>query len=275
MEKISTTIQEKENQPMPPSTTCKRCGQPTEPKFIALLGWRQQDHCDACQKIISEELDKKNREELRKNKIATLMGQSGLDKELLMKMTFDSYDSQYRGKAYEVAKQYAESFGIETFRGLLFYGRAGSGKTHLACSIARYLIEQKQVGVKFVRIVDLLCDIRKTFDENENYRTENESELVRKYTRVPLLILDDLGSEKTTDWVRQILYQIIDERWLEQMPIIVTSNLNLEELEARFEERIVSRIACMCRLVESREYDYRLKKSFYESKTLLEELRYV
>jgi DNA replication protein DnaC len=260
MEKISTTIQEKENQPMPPTTACKRCGKPAEPKFIALLGWRQQEHCDACQKIISDELDKKAKEDARKNKTAALMGQSGLDKELLMKMAFDSYDPQYRGKAFEIAKHYAESFSVETARGLLFYGRAGSGKTHLACSVARYLIEQKLIGVKFVRIVDLLCDIRKTFDENESYRTENESELIRKYTRVPLLILDDLGSEKTTDWVRQILYQIIDERWLEQMPIIITSNLTLDDLEGRLEERITSRIAGMCQRVEMRDHDYRIRK---------------
>ena len=260
MEKLEITIKQKENEPAPPATACKRCGKPAEPKFIALLGWRQQDHCDLCQKIISDELEKKAREESRKNKTTILLGQSGLGKELLMRMTFDSYEPQYRGNAYDVAKEYAEKFGIEIAKGLLFYGRAGSGKTHLACSIARYLIEQKQIGVKFVRIVDLLSDIRRTFDENENYRTENESELIGKYTKAPLLILDDLGSEKTTDWVRQILYQIIDEQWLEQMPIIITSNLTLNELDGRLEERITSRIAGMCQRVEMRDHDYRIKK---------------
>ena len=47
MEKIENTIKEKENQPAPPPTACKRCGNQAAPKFIALLGWRQQDHCDS------------------------------------------------------------------------------------------------------------------------------------------------------------------------------------------------------------------------------------
>jgi DNA replication protein DnaC len=143
----------------------------------------------------------------------------------------------------------------------MFYGHAGSGKTHLSVAITKQIIEEKQIQVKFVRIVDLLLEIRKTFDENESWKAENESELLRKYTFTPLLILDDIGSEKTTDWVRQVLYQIIDERWIEQKPIIVTSNLTLDELEGRLGERIASRIAGMTQLIEMQSHDYRIKSN--------------
>lgn len=260
MEKIETTIKERENQPAPPSTACKRCGNQTTPKFIALLGWRQQDHCDPCGAIIAQEREKLEAEKHRETTIETYLARSGVMRGLLARMTVENFNPQLAGKAHEIAKEYAESFGRETTNGLMLYGKAGSGKTHLAVSIARHIIEKKQIQVRFARIVDLLSEIRKTFDNNEQYRTENESELIQRYTAAPLLIIDDLGAEKTTDWVRQILYQIIDERWIEQKPIIVTSNLNLEELEARFEERIASRVAGMCRLVESRDYDYRIKK---------------
>ena len=260
MEKIEATIKEKENQPAPPPTACKRCGNQAAPKFIALLGWRQQDHCDSCGAIIAEEREKREMERAEKMTIETYLARSGLMRGLLARMTFENFNPQLAGKAHEIAKEYAENFGRETTNGLMLYGKAGSGKTHLAVSIARHIIEKKQIQVRFARIVDLLSEIRKTFDDNEQYRTENESELIQRYTSTPLLIIDDLGAEKTTDWVRQILYQIIDERWIEQKPIIVTSNLNLEELEARFEERIASRVAGMCRLVEFRDYDYRIKK---------------
>ena len=258
MEKIETTI--KENQPAPPPTACRRCGSLTAPKFITLLGWRQQDHCDSCSVIIAEERERRETETHKKMTIETYLERSGIVRGILARMTFVTFDNSHKGKAYEIVKEYAEGFGRETTSGLMLYGKAGSGKTHLAVAITRHIIEQKQIQVRFARVVDLLAEIRKTFNENEQYRTENESDLISRYTSAPLLVIDDLGAEKTTDWVRQILYQIIDERWIEQKPIIVTSNLNLEELEARFEERIASRVAGMCRLVESRDYDYRVKK---------------
>lgn len=258
MEKIETTIKEKENQPAPPPTACKRCGSSAAPKFITLLGWRQQDHCDPCGAIIAEEREKREMEQAEKLTIKNYLERSGLMRGILANMTFENFNSQIAGTAKEIAEEYADKFNRETTRGFMFYGKAGSGKTHLAVAIARRVIEKKQIQVRFVRVVDLLSEIRKTFDENESYRTENESDLIKNYTAVPLLVVDDLGSEKTTDWVRQILYQIIDERWIEQKPIIVTSNLKPKELEARFEERIASRIAALCRLVETRDYDYRI-----------------
>jgi len=259
MEKIETTIKDRENQPAPPPTVCKRCGAGVPPKNVPILGWRQQDHCDACGDILAEEREKREMEEHRKMTTESFLARSGIMRGILAQMTFENFNSHLAGKAYEIAKEYAEGFGKETTAGLMLYGKAGSGKTHLAVAVTRHIIEQKQIQVRFTRIVDLLSEIRKTFDSNEQYRTENESELIQRYTAASLLVIDDLGAEKTTDWVRQILYQIVDERWIEQKPIIVTSNLNLEELEARFEERIASRVAGMCRLVESRDYDYRIK----------------
>lgn len=260
MEKIETTIKERENQPAPAPTACKRCGVSVSPKNVPILGWRQQDHCDSCAAILAGEREKREAEEHQKMAIETYLARSGIMRGIFAQMTLENFNSHLAGKAYEIAKEYAEGFGQETTNGLMLYGKAGSGKTHLAVAITRHIIEQKQIQVRFTRIVDLLAEIRKTFNENEQYRTENESDLIHRYTSTPLLVIDDLGAEKTTDWVRQILYQIIDERWIEQKPIIVTSNLNLEELEARFEERIASRVAGMCRLVESRDYDYRIKK---------------
>ncbi len=259
MEKIETIISKQENRPPPAPSICHRCGASTPPKDVPIIGWRQQDFCDKCAEIIAEEREKKETEARRKMTMETYLAQSGIMRGILAQMTFEKFDPQPAGRAHEIAKEYAEKFGKETTRGLLFYGRAGSGKTHLACAITRYIIEQKRIQVKFTRIVDLLAEIRKTFDENEQYRTENESELIHRYTSVPLLVIDDLGAEKTTDWVRQILYQIIDERWLEQKPLIITSNLNLDEIEARFEERIASRIGGMCQLIETKPYDHRLE----------------
>ena len=245
---------------VPASNPCKRCKRPAEPKLVPIIGWKEQEYCKECLKIILAEKEKETQRKLKEERIACILKESGI-RGIMRQMTFSSFEAKYRGVAYNTAKKYAQDFESDITYGFTFYGRAGSGKTHLAVAIARYIIVEKQIPVRFVRIVDLLLSIRKTFDENESHNTENESDLLRKYTLTPLLILDDIGSEKTTDWVRQILYQIIDERWIEQRPIIVTSNLTLEELEAKLGERITSRIAGMTQIIQMRSHDYRIKNN--------------
>lgn len=257
MEKVDFT--KKDPGPPPPSTICKRCGQEAKPKFI-FIGWRQQEHCESCAKIVAEEREREQAIQEQKAKIARLIEASGM-RGIMRNMTFDSFNQQRRGKVYEVAKQYAEGFTAKTDSGLIFFGKAGAGKTHLAVAIARYVIEQKQIAARVARTVELLADIRQTFSEHDGYRAENEMELIRKFTSVSLLILDDLGAEKVSDWVCEVLYRVIDERWLEQKPIIVTTNFNLKELEERIGERIISRIAGMCVPVEMQNHDYRIENA--------------
>lgn len=257
--KMAIKIREQEKAGEAPSATpCKRCKRPAEPKLVPIIGWREQGFCKECLNIVLAEREKETQKRLKEERINRLIKESGI-RGIMHNMTFKSFEPRYRGVAYNIAKKYAEEFDLSTKHGLVFYGHAGSGKTHLAVAIIKHIIEEKQIPVKFVRIVDLLLEIRKTFDENESWKAENESELLRKYTFTPLLVLDDIGSEKTTDWVRQVLYQIIDERWIEQRPVIITSNLTLEELEARLGERIASRIAGMTQLIEMRSNDYRIK----------------
>ena len=257
MKKLDFT--KKDPGPPPPSTTCKRCGQEAKPRFI-FIGWRQQEHCESCSKIVSEERERETSIRERKEKTARLLESSGM-RGIMRDMTFDSFNSQNRGNIYKTAKRYAEDFTPQTNTGLILFGKAGSGKTHLAVAIVRQVIERKQIAVKVARTVELLADIRKTFNDHDGYRVENESELIQKLAYVPLLVLDDLGAEKISDWVREIFYRIIDERWLEQRPIIVTSNLNLKELEERVGDRIVSRIAGVCVPLELQNQDYRIENA--------------
>ena len=260
MEKLETVLKQRENEPAPPPTICKRCGGKSEPKFITILGWRQQEHCESCSKIVAEERERETAVRERKEKIVRLFEVSGM-RGIMRDMTFDSFNQQRRGKIYEAAKRYAEDFTPQTNTGLILFGKAGAGKTHLAVAIARFIIEQKQIAARVARTVELLSDIRRTFNEHDGYRAESEAELIQKLAFVPLLILDDLGAEKVSDWVREVLYRIIDERWLEQKPMIITTNFNLKELEERIGERIVSRIAGVCTQVEMQNRDYRIENA--------------
>ncbi|MEW6276344.1 MAG: ATP-binding protein [Bacillota bacterium] len=130
--------------------------------------------------------------------------------------------------------------------GLLFTGPVGSGKTFLACCIANALLD-KGCPVLFLVVPDLLDRIRSTYDSNRAPGDLTEHEILDAARQTPLLILDDLGAHNYTDWVRNKLYSILNYRLNHSLPVIITSNINLEDLEEYLGERTTSRIYQMCR----------------------------
>lgn len=146
-----------------------------------------------------------------------------------------------------IAKKAAVSFvtNYEIFeqkgKGLYFYSNVkGSGKTRLAVSIGNALITTKAIGVKFIRTLDLLNEIKRTWDKNSSY---TQSELVDAIIGVQCLILDDIGVEKESTWVSEVFYSILDHRMTKRKITIFTSNAKIEELN--HDERIKSRIEKM------------------------------
>ena len=155
-------------------------------------------------------------------------------------------------------------------RGYYFHGGSGVGKTHFAVALMRHEIlnlepEQKNYHKwdipsekmpLFVPVIELLLDIRNSY----NNTSISEKTIIDKYTHVDLLVLDDLGAEKTTEWVLQALYTIIDRRSREEMRTIITSNLSLTELKNKLDNRIASRIAGLCDVQEIEGKDRRLTR---------------
>lgn len=130
--------------------------------------------------------------------------------------------------------------------GLLFTGPVGSGKTFLACCIANALLE-KGYPLLFLVVPDLLDRLRATYDPHRGPGEVTEQEILDTARQVPLLILDDLGAHNYTDWVRNKLYSILNYRLNHCLPVIITTNINLEDLEEYLGERTTSRIYQMCR----------------------------
>jgi len=129
--------------------------------------------------------------------------------------------------------------------GLLLTGQVGSGKTFLACCIANALLAQGKI-LLFIAVPDLLDQIKATYDaKNENNVTE--SELLDTAREVPLLILDDLGAHNYTNWTRNKIFSIINHRLNYLLPTLITTNINLEDLEQFLGDRTTSRIFQMCR----------------------------
>ena len=152
-------------------------------------------------------------------------------------------------KKVKIAKQF-----LENKDGLFLTGKVGTGKTYLACAIGRELIMEGN-KILFKTIPSLFQDIRATFGKTNK---EDESHIINKYSCIPYLILDDLGAEKMSDFSLDRLYLIIDGRYADELPTIITSNLSLKDIREKIHDRISSRIAGSCRTIQMPEVDLRL-----------------
>lgn len=133
---------------------------------------------------------------------------------------------------------------------LYIWGPYGTGKTVLACLLACQCIDQNLTRVAFVTVPALLDEIRGTFNSDGVSRRREEADLTETVRTQGLLILDDLGAERPTEWVQERLFNIINHRYDQLLPTIFTSNLGIEELSGRLGERIAWRIVEMTRRIK-------------------------
>lgn len=141
-----------------------------------------------------------------------------------------------------VADSYARSFHPEESPGFVLRGITGCGKTHIAVGILRGVLERGFSGY-YCNFVDLLANIRASYDPDH---PDSEDSLLEPLEKVDLLVLDDVGAESATDWVRDRLYLIINRRYEFKRPTVITTNCDEAELNARIGPRTASRLREMC-----------------------------
>jgi DNA replication protein DnaC len=127
-------------------------------------------------------------------------------------------------------------------KGLWFMGDVGTGKTTLAMLVSKAALERKRT-VAIYSVPRLLSELRTTFGEDSETSYLN---LIDALTSVDLLHLDDVGAEKTSEWVLEQLYAIINARYEEERAIVLTTNLDPDQLSDQITERTVSRLMEMC-----------------------------
>lgn len=154
-------------------------------------------------------------------------------------------------------------------------GDVGVGKTHLAVVLIRKYIsyikptyyEQKKEYILdinhsdlpvFIEVPELLLRIRASYHKNSD---ETEMDIVDRYTYAPLLVLDDLGTEKASEFSTLMLYLIINRRCSSELITIITSNLSLFQIQERLSNRISSRIKGMCKIISMTGHDRRFETS--------------
>lgn len=140
----------------------------------------------------------------------------------------------------------------ETRKGLFIHGGVGTGKTHIAYAIGKHTYGQKTY-VQVWNSAELMDAIRRGYDKPFDETFED----LMKFRG--LLILDDVGSEKLTEWVAERFYLLVNKKYNQLIPVIFTSNFNIQQLADRIGERVASRIVEMCHIVELTGEDRRLK----------------
>lgn len=176
------------------------------------------------------------------------------------KCTFANFISA-PGTSQDNALLHAHKFANEypaVERGLLFMGPAGVGKTHLAVSIIRVLIE-KSFGGLFYEFGSLLKEIQDSYNPISK---SSELKVLAPVFQADVLVLDELGATVPTDWVRDTMYQIINKRYNDNKLTIFTTNYldRNKELEERITYRLRSRLFEMCTNVVIDGEDYRRRK---------------
>ena len=217
------------------------CGVCHEPKQAfwepgqATFGTDRHPRPCRCERERREKEDRACREQAHRHRVAELR-RSYFPYPAMERWTFSNAAQQT--KQLEKGRLYAENWSTVSKQnaGLLFWGDVGTGKTYLAACIANALIEQEIP----VHMTNLSAVINRGFEGREEY--------IHRLCSCPLLILDDLGMERDTKYGLETVYDVIDGRYLSGKPLIVTTNLPLDELrkEADMDKRrIYDRVLTM------------------------------
>jgi DNA replication protein DnaC len=152
--------------------------------------------------------------------------------------------SDMPGPTVQLVKRFVRDIdaNLDSGRGLWITGDIGTGKTTLAMLISRAALDAGR-GVAIYSLPRLLSEIRATFESGSD---GSYVDFIDRLAAVDLLHLDDVGAERTTDWVLEQLYAIVNARYEEQRSMVITSNLEPPQVETQIGQRTVSRLYEMC-----------------------------
>jgi DNA replication protein DnaC len=245
--------------------SCEKCG---ENKFlqIELLGKMQTVaricKCEKAQNEIEDQANKNRESQIR---LENLFKNSLMDSAFYEK-TFENWDSAKGSeRLYKIGTKYVEKFKElkSSALGLLIHGEPGNGKTYLSCCIANRLLKN-YTPVICVSINGLLSRIKETYSK---WGDEAEADVINGLGKADLLIIDDLGTEKITEWSGPMIYNIIDSRYRSKLPLIVTTNIQIDTsktngiLADKYGRRTEDRIFEMCTPIQNSGKSIRLEEA--------------
>lgn len=182
------------------------------------------------------------------------MRRAGFPEDAMKEWTFANDDGS-NPKLTKAMQNFVEHFQTfkEDGKGLLLFGSVGTGKTYLAACVANALID-KGIPCLVTNFARIANEVQGKFDGRQQYYDNLNS--------FPLLVIDDLSAERKTEYMQEIVFNVIDSRYRAKLPIIITTNLTREELQKPADltnQRIFSRLFEMCTPIEVTGNDRRRK----------------
>jgi DNA replication protein DnaC len=237
---------------------CKKCGIEQHPKTLKQpFGlpdkiFYPSELCSACREI-DQKIEDEKAEVIRKQKKLDEMFKSSNINPKFKEAHFENFRvNSGNKKAFDICN----SFTPESKHGILIFSPiTGTGKTHLATSIINRFLGQ--ATTLFISVPELLDTIRLSFNDEKM----KSADLLGSAKRTQILVLDDIGTEKPSDWVKDTLFVLINYRYLQMLPTILTTNCPQSELAQRLGDRIASRLVEMCKMVKIDDKDQRLIKN--------------
>lgn len=213
---------------------CPTCGEPLG-KIIKIAGrnYAVPRMCK-CKRKEQKEYEERDAANQRQIRLDHMFKNSLMTKEF-RKITFETWDHKKGNEhMYRLGIKYVKNFKAmkEKNIGLLIYGAPGNGKTFLSGCIANALLDQ-YIPAVCVSSIGVLDRIKDSFNK---YGDEGIQNILNCLDNADLVIIDDLGVEVNTEWSRATMYQILNTRYEKKKPLIITTNLTLEQLKKRYDQ---------------------------------------
>ena len=224
---------------------CSDCGETFEANNLGPATAKYCLKCSEERKRQEEEREQQAQKELEEAKYRELVALARIPPRW-REVTFDTLDPNIQPVAQRVAREYAAGFSKQSLS-LVFYSPGnGTGKTTLAACIINHILHELRYPVMFAKARDVMLDIRKTFSD----RYETEAEILDKVSYIDLLLLDDVGMDRPSQWIKSTYWTLMDRRYDWMLPVVVTTTKPFEGegeiLADRIGEGAASRLLGLC-----------------------------
>lgn len=249
---FARSISEQMRNPEYTPATCDEHGD-YQARVTRLLGRVQESMCPACFEIKTKEDDRleAERQQAERIEVAAKRKRDDLESKIgdalvpkrFKGKTFDQYqvENPAQQKALDACKEYAHSFddSYRAGRCLILFGNPGTGKTHLAASIANYLVTETEHTAVYRSLFSILQAVKNTYGAKVEV---TERDIFRTLEKPSLLIIDEIGATKSTEFELATLFAIINARYEAQLPTVIISNLDAKDLAGAIGDRCVDRL---------------------------------
>lgn len=202
--------------------------------------WTPCPDCDE-RRVAEERQAKANEKAKHAARILASMIDEALIPPRFIGRSFDNFDAETPNqlKALGIAKRYAESFDVNVKRGagLIFSGLPGTGKSHLAAAVMQAIMPTHQA--LYMTCMGMIRAVRGTWRRESE---TSESEMLSRFGKVPLLVLDEVGVQYGTDGEQTIIFEVMDRRYRDMQPTILLTNQNSKGFSEFVGERVFDRL---------------------------------